>query len=49
MGHGSIFKSKSTGNPFCFKPLNIPVDHIKAALDEEERARIEVDEAAPLY
>jgi magnesium transporter len=24
--------------------LNIPVDHIKAALDEEERARIEVDE-----
>lgn len=24
--------------------LNIPVEHIKAALDEEERARIEVDE-----
>ena len=24
--------------------LNIPVDHIKAALDEEERSRIEVDE-----
>jgi len=24
--------------------LNIPVDHLKAALDEEERARIEVDE-----
>jgi magnesium transporter len=24
--------------------LNIPIDHIKAALDEEERSRIEVDE-----
>lgn len=24
--------------------LNLPVDHLKAALDEEERARIEVDE-----
>ncbi len=24
--------------------LNIPVDHVKAALDEEERSRIEVDE-----
>ncbi len=28
--------------------LNIPVDHIKAALDEEERARIEVDEGCTL-
>lgn len=26
------------------KNLKIPVEHIKAALDEEERARIEVDE-----
>jgi magnesium transporter len=24
--------------------LNIPVEHLKAALDEEERSRIEVDE-----
>lgn len=29
---------------YVSKNLNIPVDHIKAALDEEERARIEVDE-----
>jgi magnesium transporter len=28
--------------------LNIPVDHIKAALDEEERPRIEVDEGCTL-
>jgi magnesium transporter len=28
--------------------LNIPVDHIKAALDEEERSRIEVDEGCTI-
>jgi magnesium transporter len=29
---------------YVSEKLNIPVEHIKAALDEEERARIEVDE-----
>lgn len=29
---------------FVSNSLNIPVDHIKAALDEEERSRIDVDE-----
>jgi magnesium transporter len=33
---------------FVSNTLNIPVDHIKAALDEEERARIEVDEGCTL-
>jgi magnesium transporter len=28
--------------------LNIPVDHIKAALDEEERSRIEVDDGCTI-
>ncbi|MHC1756860.1 MAG: CorA family divalent cation transporter [Methanosarcina sp.] len=28
---------------YISETLNIPVDHIRAALDEEERARIEVD------
>ena len=28
--------------------LNIPVDHIKAALDEEERSRIEIDESCTI-
>lgn len=29
---------------FISKDLNIPAEHLKAALDEEERSRIEVDE-----
>ena len=33
---------------FISNTLNIPVDHIKAALDEEERARIEVDEGCTI-
>lgn len=33
---------------FVSNTLNIPVDHIKAALDEEERARIEVDESCTI-
>jgi magnesium transporter len=33
---------------FVSNTLNIPVDHIKAALDEEERARIEVDEGCTI-
>lgn len=33
---------------FVSNVLNIPVDHIKAALDEEERSRIEVDEGCTI-